>query len=116
MTSCDTLSCQHLTRMPPFFDRTLLMVMSLCLLVYALAEHHLRQQLVAHDQTLPDQKGKPTQRITMRRLFQLFEGIDVLLLNTGLVHRRQVTNLTEVHETALRILGPEVAKCYTSHG
>src|SRR5690606_34877105 len=38
----------------------LLMVMGLRLLVYALAEHQLRQQLAQRDETLPDQTGKPT--------------------------------------------------------
>jgi len=36
----------------------LLMVMGLSLLIYALAEHQLRQQLVAQEQTIPDQKGR----------------------------------------------------------
>lgn len=53
----------------------LLMVMSLSLLVYALAEYHLCEQLTAQDQTIPDQKGKPTQRPTMRRIFEMFECI-----------------------------------------
>jgi hypothetical protein len=58
------------------------MVMGLCLLVYALAEHRLRLELVNRDETLPDQTGKPTQRITLRRVFQVFEGIDILRLTT----------------------------------
>ena len=58
----------------------LLMVMGLSLLVYALAERKLRTQLVTHDEHIPDQKGQPTQRPTMRRIFQMFEGIDVLLI------------------------------------
>ena len=49
----------------------LIMVMTLSLLVYSLAEKHLRDALIKTDQTLPDQKGKPTQRITMRRVFQV---------------------------------------------
>jgi hypothetical protein len=61
----------------------LLMVMGLCLLIYALAEHHLRQQLLQQDQTIPDQKGKPTQRPTLRRVFQMFEGIHVLTIMVG---------------------------------
>jgi transposase len=51
----------------------LLMVTGLCLLVYGLAEHHLRTTLQKENGTIPDQVGKPTQRPTMRRVFQTFE-------------------------------------------
>jgi transposase len=40
----------------------LLMVMTVCLLVYAALEHHLRKALGEHDETFPDQKGRPTQQ------------------------------------------------------
>ncbi|MDQ2694052.1 MAG: IS1634 family transposase, partial [Pseudomonadota bacterium] len=38
----------------------LLMVMTVCLLVYSALEHRLRQALAATAQTIPNQKGKPT--------------------------------------------------------
>jgi len=53
----------------------LLMVMGLSLLVYALAERKLRTELIRRDESIPNQVGKPTQRPTMRRIFQMFEGI-----------------------------------------
>ena len=61
----------------------LLMVMGLALLVYALAERWLRTELIKQNQTLVNQVGKPTQRPTLRRIFQVFEGIDVLLTQQG---------------------------------
>lgn len=90
----------------------LLMVMGLSLLVYALAERKLRQQLRAKDEHIPDQKGQPTQRPTMRRVFQMFEGIDVLLISTPTGTKRQVLNLEPVHYKILKLLGPYVQKCY----
>ena len=39
------------------------------------------QELLARKESLPNQVGKPIQRPTMRRIFQVFEGIDVLLYN-----------------------------------
>jgi len=90
----------------------LLMVMGLSLLVYALAERKLRKQLVAQDEYIPDQKGQPTQRPTMRRVFQMFEGIDVLLISTPTGVERQVLNLEPVHYKILKLLGPYVQKCY----
>ncbi len=47
----------------------LLMVMTWGVLIYSLVERNLRTALTEKDETLPDQKGKPTQRATMRRIF-----------------------------------------------
>jgi transposase len=90
----------------------LLMVMGLSLLVYALAEHHLRTQLAERDETLPDQKGNPTQRLTMRRVFQVFEGIDLLMIRSDRCVERRVLNLRPVHLKILDLLGPNVKNCY----
>jgi transposase len=90
----------------------LLMVMGLSLLVYALAERKLRTQLATHDEYIPDQKGQPTQRPTMRRIFQMFEGIDVLLISTATGTARRVVNLEPVHHKILKLLGSYVQKCY----
>ncbi len=91
----------------------LLMVMGLSLLIYALAEHHLRQQLAAHNETIPDQKGKPTQRPTMRRVFQMFEGIHVLSIRLGERRQRLVTNVQAVHLQIATLLGEQILKFYT---
>lgn len=90
----------------------LLMVMGLSLLVYALAEHHLRQQLLERDESIPDQKGNPTQKPTMRRVFQMFEGIHVLTVTMGGFRRRMVTNVNTVHLQIATLLGDTVLKFY----
>ena len=89
----------------------LLMVMGWALPVYALAEHRLRSVLRKRGESIPNQFGKPTQRPTMRRIFQMFEGIDVLLLPTLDGVQQQVLNLKAVHCRILRLLGPYVGKC-----
>ena len=91
----------------------LLMVMGLALLIYALAERQLRRQLKAQRQTIPDQKGKPTQTPTMRRVFQMFEGIDLLIISiAGRVIKREILNLRPVHHQILALLGPPVKNVY----
>lgn len=91
----------------------MIMVMGLALLVYALAERQLRRQLQAQGETIPDQKGQPTRTPTMRRVAQMFEGVDVLLIRLdNQVVARQVLNLTEVRLQIIRLLGPEVQNCY----
>jgi len=94
----------------------LVMVMGLALLVYALAEHRLRTALHDRGESVPNQVGKPTQRPTMRHIFQMFEGIDVLVMRTPEGVRHQVLNLKPVHCQILRLLGPNVEKCYLDAG
>jgi transposase len=79
------------------------MVMALALLVYALGEWELRRKLLENQASLPDQKGRPTQRPTLRWVFQLFIWVRLVVLEG----RPRVLNLTPHHETAARLLGVE---------
>jgi len=91
----------------------LLMVMTLSLLVYALAEHKLRTQLAEMNESIPNQLGKDTQSPTLRWVFQLFEGIDLLLVyQEGRIVARHVLNLRPIHHTVIRLLGPYVQNYY----
>ena len=91
----------------------MIMVMGLCLLVYALAEWRIRQQLQTQDETIPDQKGKPTQTPTMRRIAQMFEGVDLLIIRQGgQIIERWVLKLTPVRSQLIRLFGPSVQNCY----
>ncbi len=94
----------------------LLMVMGLSLLVYALAERSLRTKLAQRDESIPNQVGKPTQRPTIRRIFQVFRGIDILLIHNPLGIQRQVLNLKPIHLRVLDLLGPVVKKYYILDG
>jgi transposase len=91
-------------------------IMVLCLLVYRLAEQRLRQRLAETGATVPDQLKKPTQRPTLRWVFQCFEGISLVLSQQGLAgEAAQVTGLTEVHLLILSLLGPLYEKYYESN-
>jgi transposase len=87
-------------------------VMVLCLLVYRLAEHLLRRQLEATEQTIPNQVNKPTNRPTMRWIFQCFEGIDLLHIRSGSRWHTQVLGLRTLHQQVLRLLGPVYSQFY----
>lgn len=91
----------------------LIMVMGIALLVYALAERELRAALVERNETIPHQTGRPTQRVTLRRVAQIFEGVDLLTVRAGPdVVSRQVLNLTPVRLKILRLFHPHVQNCY----
>jgi transposase len=66
----------------------LLMVMTLALLVYSVAQRRVRKQLAQQNETVPNQIHQPTPRPTLRWLFQLLEGI----------HRVRVTVQDKVHD------------------
>jgi transposase len=89
------------------------LVMVLCLLVYRLAEHRLREQLAATGQTVPNQLSKPTDRPTMRWIFQCFEGISLVAFPQPMGSPQQdIAGLEPVHEQVLAIVGPAYEKFY----
>lgn len=80
----------------------LLMVMTVCLLVYAALEYRIRHALKDKGATFPDQKGKRIQTPTARWVFHYFVGIHVLFI-PGQPYT--VINLTEEHLNLLQLLG-----------
>ncbi len=93
----------------------LALVMVLCLLVYRLAEHRLREQLAATGQMIPSQVNKPTDRPTMRWVFQCFEGVDLLHIRHGPGPAvALVLRLQPVHQQVLALLGPASEEFYKS--
>ena len=87
----------------------LLMVMTVCLLVYAALEYRIRRALQEHGATFPDQKGHRIQHPTARWVFHYFVGIHVLYIpGQGLL----VLNLTEEHQHLLQLLGKRYAWFY----
>ncbi len=88
-------------------------IMTLCLLVYKLAEVRVRQQLAATGQTVPDQVRTPTARPTLRWLFQCFEGIDLHhTWHPDGTRATEVLRLTALHPLVLHLLGPAYENCY----
>ncbi|GAO75691.1 transposase [Meiothermus ruber H328] len=79
------------------------MVMVVALQVYALGEWELRQKLLECQASLPDQKGKPTQRPALRWVFQLFIWVRLVVLEG----KPQVLNLAPHHATVAPLLGVE---------
>jgi transposase len=87
----------------------LLMVMTICLLVYAALEYRIRTALTEHEATFPDQKGKRIQNPTARWVFHYFVGIHVLYPPQ---QWPIVVNLTEEHQHLLQLLGDRYAWFY----
>jgi transposase len=88
----------------------LMLVMTLCLLVYAALEHHIRERLQTEGQTFPHQTGKPVQNPTARWVFQYFVGIHLLILADG---QPLVLNLNEHHQDLIELLGQAYEAFYS---
>ena len=90
----------------------LLMVMTLSLLMYSLAEMRLRAALADKERHIWDQKNKPTQRPTIRWVFMIFEDVLLLYTKRGQEIEKQAMNLREEHRVVLECLGPAYEKMY----
>lgn len=86
---------------------TMSMIMGLCLLVYNLAQRQLRKALSSSNSSINNQLGKPTDKPTMRWIFQLFQSIHLVNLNDS----QLVSNMNEKRKAILNFL-PESCKYY----
>jgi transposase len=90
------------------------MIMCLCLLVYALSQRYLRQKLKELGSTVPNQLGKPTCKPTMRWIFQIFEGVHLLIKRTQDGIHEIILNINPLRHHILQVLGPPFQKIYAN--
>lgn len=88
----------------------LLMVMTVCLLVYAALESRIRKALKDHDATVPNQQGQLVQNPTARWVFQYFVGIHLRRIRG---EGAFVLNLNAQHLHLLRLLGRSYEAFYS---
>ena len=87
----------------------LMMIMTLCLMVYNAGEYEIRKTLESEKETVLNQVGKATSKPTMRWLFQRMNGINQVTLPG---QKACITGLTEEKKKILRLFGPEIARLY----
>jgi transposase len=86
----------------------LALVMALTLLVYSLGQRQLRAQLAHCDETVLDQKRKPTRKPTLRWVFQAFQAIHLVTTDA----RQQVSNLSDERRKIIRLMGFPCCRYY----
>jgi transposase len=84
------------------------LVMGLSLLVYALGERALRRALKEAGAKVRHQTGKPTDRPTLRWVFQLFQAVHFFSVDG----EKRIANLTEEREHILGFLLPGCRRYY----
>ena len=90
----------------------LLMVMTLALLVYAVAQRRLRQELGRQHETIPHHINHPTNRPTLRGVFQVLEGIERVRVQVAGQIQELITGLHAVKSKILRLFGAQVCHVY----
>ena len=97
------LSADHspIPQRPIIFCRQSLgMIMGLCLLVYTLAQRHIRNALLESKSTIKNQLGKATNRPTLRWIFQCFQCIHLVTLN----QEKHISNWNKDRDFILSLL------------
>jgi transposase len=87
----------------------LMMIMTLCLMVYNTGEYEIRETLKIENKTVLNQVGKATSKPTMRWLFQRMNGINVVTFQSG---SACITGLSGEKKKILRLFGSEIATLY----
>jgi transposase len=91
----------------------LMMIMTLCLMVYNVAQHKLREALKQANEEVPHQlKGKTTQKPTMRWVCQLFNGVSVVVINRLKHCQEIVTNVKDVLTRIIQFFGKRACDIY----
>ena len=90
----------------------LFMVMTLALLVYSIAQRRLHKVLKEVQETLPNQIRKETARPTLRWIFQLLDGIELVKMSIKNTQHVVVSGLTSLKRRILGYFGSSVRKIY----
>jgi len=90
----------------------LLMVMTLALLVYAIAQRIIRNKLQEMGETIPNQINQETSSPTLRWIFQMMEGIDFVVIELEEGVKETISGVTPMHLRILKYLPPPVQEIY----
>jgi transposase len=86
----------------------LMMIMTLCLLVYNVSQYQLREALKNSNKTIPNQLNKQVKNPTIRWIFQLMTGVGIVEFNeenSKIPHKQLVTNMTLLRQEIIQLFG-----------
>jgi len=90
----------------------LIMIMTLALLVYTIAQRRLREAMKQAQETLPNQIQNQVKKLTLRRAFQLMRGINIVTYTSADDNHSVVQGLSEVKEKIITFIGGGALKIY----
>ena len=92
----------------------LMVVMTLCLLVYNIAQYKLRLRLKETGEMLPNQLNKAVQNPTLRWIFQIMEGLGIARIQDRpeVPPRELLTNLSALRRKIIQLFGPTACRMH----
>ena len=93
----------------------LMMIMTLCLMVYNIGQYRLRCALKEKNETLPNQLNQSVKNPTLRWIFQIMEGISVVHFfreNIFTPVKKVIANLNDLRIKIINLFGSTAQKIY----
>lgn len=109
----DTFEVASIFLKKPERITALMMVMTLCLMVYSFAQYDLRCALEKDNATIPNQDGKPTKKPSMKWVYRMFHGIQVLHIKTRAFFQELVINLDDILKRIIGYFGAHAMRIYS---
>lgn len=93
------------------------MILGLALLVYNLCELKIREAIELNDEVFTTSYRKPTNKPTIRYVFQVFEAIFIANFKyKNKIISEKITNFKPIHRQVLRLMGEHYLKMYEDKG
>jgi transposase len=108
----DTFQVDSVFLKTPERIEALMMVMTLCLMVYGVSEYELHQSLQAGNETVPDAMKKPTNTPSLRWVYFLFRVVTEVIVVVGEHGQRLIVNVSDVLRKIIGHFGPRAAEIY----
>jgi transposase len=112
----DTFEVASVFLKTPSRIEALMMVMTLCLMVYSFAQHQLRQALEAANETIPNQLKKPTKSPSIAWVFRLFHGVQIWIVQQNEMTQQLVVNLNGLLKRIIKYFGSNAERIYSASG
>lgn len=91
---------------------SLLFVMTLSLLIYSIAQRKLRNLLEQNNLTLPNQLHKPTKTPTLKWVFKLLKGINVVYVTVNQIKQKIVDGINTLQKNIIELFGANAKTIY----
>lgn len=108
----DTFQVDSVFLKTPERIEALMMVMTLCLMVYGVSEYELHQSLQASEETIPDSMKKPTKTPSLRWVYFLFRVVTEVIVVVGENGQRLIVNVNDVLRRIIGHFGPRAGEIY----
>lgn len=91
---------------------SLLFIMTLSLLVYSIAQRKLRNLLEKNNLTVPNQLHKPTKTPTLKWVFKLLKGINVVYISVNHIRQKIVDGINNLQKSIIELFGDSAKTIY----